>query len=156
VFSYTHNEPALRTMEQRLSASALDSSNDIEGLKRHFSGSLDAQIAKESSASVLRHRAAAEELRPSGGVSYAIALSNQVEATIELDHVQGGTDPENIVQLATQAFQAAPSNGTRRLLVNALEFRAHKRLRKAIPEFDAFAEKYHRTLGYPYLLACVV
>ena len=155
IHSFTRNGPALSALEKGIATADIDSSDQLSRLKEFLGGVKDNQNKTALAASIKRARQRLEDVRAKGGLTAALALDQQAEQMMTLDLLDGSADAHEVVVLAQQASQLSPSVGTGNLLTAALLFHAAKDIRHADPAFNAFCEKYMRSLGPSYLMAVV-
>ncbi|MDB5324307.1 MAG: hypothetical protein JWN40_5938 [Phycisphaerales bacterium] len=153
VHQFTHNEPALGALEQRIRAADLDTSDQLVRAKEFLAGSRDQQNRVTLAAALKRSEALADALRVKGGRTAAVALDQEVEQMLSLDFFTGTTDPAKVVALSQEAYRLSPSACTSGVLMTAYLFQAAQELRRASPAFDAFYTKYNRSVGVTHLMA---
>jgi tetratricopeptide (TPR) repeat protein len=153
IHRFTQNEPALRSLLQRIQAAGLDSGDQLAAMKEHLAGAKDTQYRIALAASIKRSEERSPGISAASKVTAAIALSRRAELMMSLATVGGTVDPDKIIALAQQAHALAPSAGTHGALMSALVFRAHQSLCGSNPAFDAACKKYDRSIGFFYLIA---
>lgn len=153
VHRFTHNEAALRALEQRARSAGFDTSDHLQNTLDHISGAKDQQNIPKVTAGLKRSEAATAKLRGKGGRTAAVALGNEVESILALDAFTGSADTDKAVALAEEAHRLAPSMGTASTVRAARLSRAARSLRRSDPAFDAFYKKYGRAAGASHLLA---
>jgi hypothetical protein len=150
---FTHNEPALTKLEQRIRAADLDTADQLAHTKEFLAGTRDAQSRVALAAALKRSEALADALRAKGGRTAAVAIALQIEHMLSLDLFTGTTDAARVVALAQEANRMSPSASTSGILETAYLFQAAQELRRAAPEFATFYDKYKRSLGVTHLMA---
>lgn len=151
----TQDEPALRTLEQRLRAAGVDVSDRIAYTKKYFNGTKDAEDIPKLRALLKRRAERAKNVRPKGGITAAVALSDQVDTMLDLDTFTGAGDLDQAVALAEEAYRLAPSSGSFGLLRSALLRRAARDVRKNDAAFDQVCKANARATGISSTVAFV-
>src|SRR5262249_12665966 len=88
-----------------------------------------------------------------GGATLAIAIDEISRTRDGLRALGDSVDCQESLALAREAHQAAPSQGTERLLAGALLAIAHEKLMKNDAAYKSLADKHIRHLGPSFLLA---
>lgn len=146
------NDAALRTLEQRLQAADLDTSDHLTAFKELLSGAKDQQNQTTLAASLKRTTDLATALRPKGGRTAAVAICNQIATMMALDLYNTPADPAKILALAEEAHGFSPSASTSGIVASAHYFKAYKELRKNNPAFEAYCKKCERSVNFVNLL----
>jgi tetratricopeptide (TPR) repeat protein len=152
--SFTREDEALVALESRIRAAELDTTDQLENAKELLTGAKDEQNRVGLTASLKRCEDLAKALRPKGGTTAAVAITQQVETMLGLDIFNSGasTDAARVVALAEEAHRLAPSESTLGALMAAHLFAASKELRQTNAAFDAYFKKYERSIGYMYVM----
>jgi hypothetical protein len=153
IHQFTHNEAALTRLEQRIRAADLDTADQLAHTKEFLNGARDPHSRVALAAALKRSEALADALRGKGGRTAAVAIALQVEQMLSLDLFTGTTDMAKVTALAQEAYRMSPSASTSGILETAYLFQAAQELRRAAPEFDAYYNKYKRSLGVTHLMA---
>ncbi len=153
IHHFTHNEPALRNLEQRLRSAELDTSGQLATHMEMLQGAKDSQFRQSIGAMLKRSEDMAGKLRAKGGRTAAVALSIEVEQMLALDVYGGNVDAGKAVALAEEARRLDASTGTTSVLMAAYVFRAGKELSRSDPAFDASLRKYSRSIGVTSVVA---
>jgi hypothetical protein len=150
---FTKDEPALRALEQRARAAGLDTSDQIKNATDFINRAKDQEYVPKIAAALARSEKMSAALRPKGGRTAAAALGRQVEGLLSLEAYTGTADLDKAVALAEEAQRLAPSSRTSGMVTAARLFRGARQLRRSDPAFDAFFEKYVRSVGTSHLMA---
>jgi hypothetical protein len=140
------DEEGLRSVQERLAKVELDLTQYEREWRDYYAGKQDAKKAEERKKVLARQESVLEAARKKGGVTRAVAAASLAQARL----VAGGraeTRPSDVVILAEEAHQAAPSSSTRLTLANALIYRAHQALKKDDPAYALLAKRLDRSLG---------
>ncbi len=155
VRQFTHDESAMRALDQRIKAAGLDHSDEIAAVKEYLDGTKDQQTVTALTAGMKRADEKLPAFRAKGGATAAAAINAQVGRMLSLDLYGVTADADKIITLSEEADHIAPSATTSNTVIAALIFRACRNLRRADPAFDEYAKKYERSLGSGNLLALI-
>jgi hypothetical protein len=145
-----------RGLQRRLEPIDLDQSGEIDRTKDHYAGNRQEQRRAEATGALLRAESALKAVRDRNlerSPTFAVAANNLVRAGMSGSYAGIEADSDRIVALAEEANAAAPSYGTRDLLISALMFRAGRRLAHTHPAYARLAEKTRFSMADGDLIA---
>jgi hypothetical protein len=105
---------------------------------------------------VARMRKAIARLKGRKDATFALACSRLSSGLMSLGMIGDRVDADEVVRLAEDAYQAAPSSGTRKGLITALAFRALTSASGKDPALAKKVRKHLRTVGVLYLFAALL
>lgn len=144
---------SLRNLQERAAKAELE----LADINRHtldfYQGKRDDKLRKELTGVTDRLRETLTAARKVGGATYAVAAANLSRHLIGLDTLGLAVDTHEIVKLAEDAHQAAPSRGTHQQLVYALLQHAQTSLVKQDATYANLSARAKRSLGAPYAVA---
>jgi tetratricopeptide (TPR) repeat protein len=144
----------LRALARKLETVPLDQQEHRMEVSEFYGGKSDAKYRPEVSTLVSRTEAAYHNARSSNpGHTLAAAAALHAKGKLLGTRVGVDTDPDAVVALAEEAHAAAPSQGTRAVLIAALLHRAGTNAAKHDPEFAELAACCRRELDPGVLLA---
>ncbi len=141
-----HEPDEMGRLLARMAGVDIDTADSVHESREFHAGKKDAKNKEELAHTVRRAREALEACREKKGPTLAAALSRLSGLLIQQD-LYAATDADEVVKLAEEAHEAAPSDATRGTLVSALAFRAQGRLKKRDPSFAALARRCERGVG---------
>jgi tetratricopeptide (TPR) repeat protein len=153
LYAYMRGNDKLRQLGKRLAEATLDQVEYTKLAKEGFAGVKDAKRRDDLTGTLARLEVELKEARKVGGPTFGVAVMNWYVRQGMLDALGKPADTEALVALAEEAHQAAPSQGTKRILNSALLFRAHKAIMKQEPTYAALEEKAKRSLPVDYVIA---
>lgn len=143
IASLSDDVPTMKAIAARATAARLDKSEAVEGLRKLRDPA--EQAKRVDSARALSKDAAALMAEPAvrrNPATWAVAVHDWVQHQLTLQRLGQPFDADGVVKAAREARAAAPSDGTMRLLMDALEGRAAMHLAKANPTFGATLAKH--------------
>jgi hypothetical protein len=144
----------MKALRGQLAGADVDTADAVRSAKEYFEGKKDDKNKEEIGHSITRARDAVEACREKKGPTLAAALARLSSLLMQMN-VYEPADADEVVKLAEEAHEVAPSDATAGALVSGLVFRAHGRLKKANPAFAALSKRTERSMG-TYLLNWVI
>ena len=136
---------------------AADAKIDLTDIRKEnldtWSGKDNEKHRLEANFSATRAKQKVADARATGGATFALAVASLIGARIAQEVLGIEIDPEELVRLAEEANQLAPSEGTRSILQTALLERANKALALKDRDYGALANRGRRTLNASYVVA---
>jgi len=154
----TRDAGRLRELLQRLDDVELDLADIIESSNRYYRGEKDDVRRQEIAAATGRLQAALGGINKAADpASFAVAAAEQANRRMRAAGFgDAAVDEDEIVQLAEAAVAAAASEATEDTLIDALLFRASRRLADEHAEYAQMLEKGRRSVGHSYLVIVTV
>lgn len=153
LYMSTDDTKALATLIGRLQRAELDLADLQRRTVENYQGKNDAKRREEMRGLLPREEARLRDARKVGGATLAIAIDEMSRTRDSLRALGDPIDCQEGVALAREAHQAAPSQGTERLLLGALLASAHEKLTKSDADYKILAGKHARHVGPSFLLA---
>ncbi len=152
--AWNRDVAALKKLASQLNETGLDQSEAIKARLDFYAGTQDARIKLNRQALLDRCEKLIEEMRKKKkDRSLAVALSSLVHATLSGEAVEEKIDADRVVKLAEEASTIHPSRATSERLVEALLYRAHRRLLERDANYKKMAERTRRSLDSSHLIA---
>jgi tetratricopeptide (TPR) repeat protein len=145
---FTRDTAALRGLRQRVADADLDLTDALKEARESESGSQDDEHRTGWTAAIKRAESKMNEARAhADGATRALAIDNIV--AMHLGGLVAGLKPDTdaLVALAEEAYAAAPSSGSRSVLVSTLLARADARLASSHPGYNEIVEKTRRSMS---------
>lgn len=153
IHEYTRDVKALRDLLRRIEQSDPDLSDQIRTMQEYYAGKDDETKRQAVDSGIARSEEILSAANAKGGATFAIAATSLVTQMISGSALGREVDASRIVELAEQAYAAAPSVPTHSTLAAALCFRAGRTLAEQEPAYAEMLSKAERSLGHSYLLA---
>jgi len=154
IHHYTRDLEALRSLWKRLEGIELDLADTTQRTLDYYAGKDDAKYKKELNASLERYHEMVKTARKNApGVTFAVAATTLVGIKTSMDAMGLPVDADELVALAEEAHQAAPSSATHSTLRVALLVRASKAIAQKEPAYAALVTRAQRSLGPVYLVS---
>ena len=155
-YDFTRDKEAMATLKKRMASVTLDLEDQREQALKHFRGERDAELLKTYQKSIDRSRKTLVAARAKGGVTRAVAAGQLADLLEEGADVGMAINADELVALAEEAVQAAPSAGSNGDLRGALLFRAATNLARSDATLAAMLKRSQRTLSPGDVLAVAV
>jgi tetratricopeptide (TPR) repeat protein len=150
---FSEDRVALRRLVEQAQESSPDISEIRQKVKESWEGKEEAKRRKELTSNIARARRRVEGTRPGGGVTFAVAATSQITSQLAGETIGLDFNADEVVKLAEEAHQAAPSAATASNLWTALLARASQSLSKSEPEYQAMVRRARRSLRSNDLIA---
>jgi tetratricopeptide (TPR) repeat protein len=147
LFTLFDDAEGLIAIRGRLAKVELDLERSRKEILDYYTGKDEPSKVEQWKKSQARQEEVLEAARKHGGVTRAVAAASVAQSRMSLAPLLGGTDPDQVVKLAEEAHQAAPSSATQATLIAALLFRAHEQLKKTEPAYAKLAKRSERSVG---------
>jgi tetratricopeptide (TPR) repeat protein len=142
LYSYRGETEKQRGLLQRLERIDLDQSDEIARAKSLYAGDRKEQRRAAAIGAIRRAESARKAAKARRrDLTFAVAAAGLANGRMSGHHAGVETDADAVVSPAEEAHAAAPSYQTRGVLVDALLFRAGRRLARAQPAYARMAEK---------------
>jgi tetratricopeptide (TPR) repeat protein len=147
VYEYTLDRAPLQALHTRVAEADLDLSDDLKKAKEEDQGAHEDRDREATTAGLKRIEATLSQARSQGrNATCALAIDMVVGAQVAKLSLGMTVDLDALVALAEEAYQMAPSVGTRRMLVEVLLTRADRRLAGALPDYAQVLDRTRRTV----------
>jgi hypothetical protein len=158
LYHFTSDAAALRSLANRLQGGEIDLEQaqaegllDLDQQTREeldfYVGKLDAKRRDQFTKALARQEKNLPAARKLGGATFALLATSLEGTRMALAELGQPADADALVKLAEEADRAAPSAGSRSLLMGALRFRAHHALARSEPAYAALARATGRSLN---------
>jgi hypothetical protein len=141
----------------KLARRAAEASPDVAAQKQEaldvVKGKADDKYRPQTAAAAARAERTLKEARAAGGATFAAAAVGLIHARAAQETFGTAVDADELVRLAEEAHQAAPSAATSSALQFALLTRASHALEAREPEYAAMAKRVRRSLDSTSLIA---
>jgi hypothetical protein len=149
----TRDLAALGDLHRHLQEAALDLADYRRRTFDNLKGKEDEKLRVDLASALARVQEQLQAARKVGGPTLAVAINDLASIKIAFDWLGDPVDASEVVTLAEEACQAAPSRGSEGLQQNAWLLRAHQTLRKQQQAYAKLADQARRSLGYTDLIA---
>jgi tetratricopeptide (TPR) repeat protein len=149
----TRDLAALRDLHRHLQEAALDLADYRRHTFDHLQGKDDEKVRADLASALPRIQEQLQMARKVGGPTLAVALGDLVAIRIAADWLGDAVDANEVVALAEEAHQAAPSRGSEGLKQSAWLLRAHQTLSKQEPFYAKFAAQARRSVSSAHAIA---
>ncbi|MBL8799787.1 MAG: hypothetical protein JNM56_38250, partial [Planctomycetia bacterium] len=156
LYEQTNDLEGLRSLRDRLAKAELDLSDRMRDAQDFQAGKKDDKYRADFLPQLARQEAVVKATRPQRGLTFAVAAATLAHTKLNAALVLPDVDANEVVALAQEAHQAAPSEGTHLLRVMAHCFRAHRTLAKEEPAYAALGQRCERSVGISQLVAYVL
>lgn len=157
LYSYRGETEKQRGLLRRLERIELDQSDEIARAKSLYSGDRDQRRRNMAEGAIrLAESAWKEASARKRDATFSVAAAGLAGARMNGHYAGVAADADAIVALAEEAHAAAPSHRTRGVLVDALLFRAGRRLARTQPAYARMAERTRRSTNDRILIAVAV
>jgi hypothetical protein len=143
----------LRELNKQLQEITLDLTDSNRKTLETYQGKQDDKLREELKGVRDRLMEELPAARKVGGATLAVAIQDLVYLNMGASTFGLPVKTSDLIALAEEADKAAPSLGTRRLLIAVRLFRAHQALVKQEPAYAKMAKLGNRSLGPSYLIA---
>lgn len=154
--AFVRDLPATRELVGRLRSANVDTSQSVAKTVEYIQGKGLAKSLKELRVGVDRMKKAVEKTKAKRDVNFAVARAMLASQLIAVWGSGGKAEPDEVVRLAEEAYQAAKSASTRSTLITALSFRALQTASNQSKIVAAECDRFRRVLSSRYLLAALL
>jgi len=153
IYTFLKDEDGLRRFVEQTHTTTFDTAAALTDQVSFFTFQESDSARAELSRVLTDATKKMEALRKSRhGNAYAASVENVVSQAVRLPDLST-VDVDRLVQLADEAYAAAPSRGSGSTVVSALALRAHQTLARSFPEYASASESVRRSLGPPITVA---
>jgi hypothetical protein len=156
LYAYLRDVDGLRGLSRRLEDTKLDLEESERLALEHFQGKSDDKLSRDLGSSLVHLERELKEARKVGGPTLGVSVMDRFAAKVVLWRLGEPAKPDELVAIAEQAYKAAPSFGTRGVLVSSLLERAHHDLVSSEPTYATLAKKCQRSLNSRDCIAVVL
>jgi hypothetical protein len=152
---FLRDAEGLKALFERLRTANVDTADLEKNTLDYIRGKDLDKTRRQKQADVARLRKAIATLQGRKDATFAVACCRLSSDLIALGTIDERVDVDEIVRLAEDAHEAAPSSGTLHSLINALAYRAVGALAAKSPPDADKVKKSRRTMSALYLLAAL-
>ena len=149
---FTRDVKALSDLLKRIEQSGLDLADEVRSMQEYYEGKDDDTNRQSVDSAIARSEEILSAASTRKDATFAVAATSLVGQMISGSALGREVDPSQIVELAEQAYGAAPSGPTRSTLLFGLCFRAGRTLAEQEPAYAEMLSTTERSLGHTYLL----
>lgn len=153
--SFINDVDGLKALLEKLRTANVETDALDRFTREYIQGKNLDKVRRSQRVSADRMRKAIQKMKVRKDATFALACAEFSGDLIALGTLGDRVDPDEIVRLADDGHNAAPSSATRHSLISALAFRALNSLAAKSPALAGAVKKHRRTMGPRYLLAAL-